>query len=175
VQPGAGRGEPSSLASRQCYHRLGIRPGLAARSGVLLVALTTLLIGCTHTVDNCSHVNDLTAIPRPASIELLTPLGHSGEALGSGDVHLAAEQPGSRDLTVVWRACNILDQLSVAETASTVSVTVEVSGCPPLPGGVVGPPPSGDVWFGGTVRLTRPIGGREVVDATPVFCDTVIH
>jgi len=133
------------------------------------------LSGCTHTVYNCSHVNDLTAIPRPASIALLTPLGHSGQALGSGGVHLAGEQPGSRDLTVVWRACNILEQLSAAETTSTVSVTVEVSGCPPLPGGVVEPPPSGDIWFGGTVQLTQPVGSREVVDATQVFCDTVIH
>ncbi len=137
--------------------------------------MAVLVMGCTHAQGDCSHVNDIPPVARPASVTMLSPTGGAGHGLTSGESFIIDAAAPARNLTVIWRACNQLNRVTVAETALTVTIDGQVSGCPPGGAGVPGPPPTGDQWYSTTVHLSGPLAGREIVSAHGVFCDIVIH
>jgi hypothetical protein len=135
----------------------------------------SVVVGCSHTVGDCTHVNDLRPVPRPAKLTMLNPTGGVGQGLTAEVASLVAGEETSRHLTIIWRSCTALDQLSANETASTVTVTVDVSGCPLGNGESTEGAQGVDSWFGGVVQLAQLLGTRTVVSVTPVFCDVVKH
>jgi hypothetical protein len=141
---------------------------------VLALALLPLL-GCSHTVGDCSHINDVRALPRPATLVMARPEGGTGHGLDAGVVYMVQPQLSSADLVVIWRACPVLNHLTAVETSSSVTVDVGVSGCPSGYWGTTEPPPTGDTWFGGVVHLNAALGSRTVVSAATRFCDIVIN
>jgi len=142
-----------------------------------MAGVLVLPIGCSHAVGSCAHINDLRPIARPAHLTLVTPnpaLG-AGQGLDAGHASILSIGEGSTEIVVMWRSCTRLNRLDANETATTVTVTAEVSGCLVGYAGSTEPPEAGDTWFGGTLRLAHPLGRRTVVSANIRFCDTVTH